>query len=209
MTDNEDDGPIEIWVDFEYHLVVPLGENFDDYDNSYVRMQRGSLLLVMSDGETEQIGEIEVWHIDGARAINNKLDIVDVCDSISQDAYEYAISVYTDGELDRDVVGEDTIISDNVLVLHSIAILRAYRGRGYGLAISRKLIETIGYGCGAVLLRPAPLQFSRDKDAEWMAKMQMSEFTQDHEAAKDRLFKYWMGLQLRRTKHREIYCVRL
>ena len=206
MTSNEDNGPVEIWADFGYHVVVPLGEDIDHDDDNYVRVQRGSLTLVSNDGETKQIGEIEAWHIDGARAMDNKLDIVDVCDSISQDAYEYAVSVYTDGELDRNIVGKDVIISNDVLVLHSIAILRTYRGRGYGLAISRKLIETIGYGCGAVLLRPAPLQFSRDKDAEWMERMQMSEFTQDHKAATDRLFKYWIGLRLRRTKHREIYC---
>jgi GNAT superfamily N-acetyltransferase len=207
MTDNEENGPVEIWVDFGYHVVVPLVEDFDDYDDNYLRMQRGSLILLRNDGKTEQIGEIAVWHIDGARAIDNGLDIVDVCDSISQDAYEYAVSVYTDGELDRDILGEDMIVSEDVLVLHSIAILRAYRGRGYGLAISRKLIETIGHGCGAVLLRPAPLQFSRAEDTEWLEKMQMPEFTQDQKAAADRLFRYWMRLRLRRTKHPEIYCV--
>ena len=204
ITDND---PVEIRVDFGYHVVVPLGEGLNDYDDNYVRMQRGSLVLVGGNGETEQIGEIEVWHIDGVRATDNKLDIVDVCDSIGQDAYEYAASVYADGELDRGIVGEDAIISDDVLVLHSIAILRAYRGRGYGLAIGRKLIETIGYGCGAVLLRPAPLQFSRAEDAEWMKNMQMYEFTQGRREATDRLFKYWMGLRLRRTKHSGIYCV--
>lgn len=139
MADNEDNGPVEIWVDLEHHIVVPLDDDGDDYDDNYVRIQRGSLLLVRADGETEQIGEIEVWHIDGARAIDNKLDIVD--------------------------------------------------------------------GCGATLLRPAPLQFSRADDAEWMERMQMSEFTQDQKAAADGLFKYWMGLRLRRTKHPAVYCV--
>lgn len=206
-TDREDNDPVEIWADFGYHVVVPLGEYIDDYDDNYVRMQRGTLILVRGDSEQEQIGEIEVWHIDGARAIDNNLDIVDVCDSISQDTYDYAVSVYTDGELDRKIVGDDIILSDNVLVLHSISILPAYRGNGYGKAITRKLIETIGHGCGAVLLRPAPLQFSRAEDAEWMESMQMSRFPKDEKAATDKLFRYWKGLRLRRTKHPEIYCV--
>jgi hypothetical protein len=39
-----------------------------------------------NDGKPKQIGEIEVWYIDGLRAADNGLDIVDVCDSMTQAA---------------------------------------------------------------------------------------------------------------------------
>ena len=207
MADNLGEFPIEIRLNLGYRIIVPIGDDTDYYDDNYVQTHHGSIILVHGEKEIEQvIGEIEIRYIDGERAIDNGLDIVEICDELDQEAYEYAFSIYEEGALDREIVGE-TVISEDALILHSIALLPAHRGNGYGLAISQRLIETIGCRCGAVLLRPAPLQFSHSENREWMDRMEMNKFTQDRKAATDKLLRYWKGLQLRRTKHREIYCV--
>ena len=206
MTDNLGE-PVEIRLDLGYRISVPIGDEIDEYESNYIRAHRGPIILVHGEGELErEIGEIEIRYIDGERALEKNLDIVDICDSIDQATYEYAFAIYEDGTLDRRIVGE-AVISEDVLVLHSISLLPSFRGKGYGLSISRKLIETIGGRCGAVLLRPAPLQFSRNDDHEWTERMGIAMFTDDHKAAKKKLVAYWKQLNLLKTKHPEIFCV--
>ena len=206
MTDNLGE-PVEIRLDLGYRISVPIGDEIDEYESNYIRAHRGPIILVHGEGELErEIGEIEIRYIDGERALEKNLDIVDICDSIDQATYEYAFAIYEDGTLDRRIVGE-AVISEDVLVLHSISLLPSFRRKGYGLSISRKLIETIGGRCGAALLRPAPLQFSRDDDREWTERMGIAMFTDDREAATKKLVEYWKRLNLRKTKHPKIFCV--
>jgi len=206
MSPGTEDG--ELLVSLEQLLVVQDESIADSYDDNYVRYHHGPIWLV--DDETEQrteIGEIELYYIDGTRALDGGLDIVDVCDSIGQEVYEYAASVYVDGVLDSGVVGES--FSNDLLVLHSIAILPDFRGRRYGLRVTRKVVETIGYQCGAVVLRPSPLQFSsaRSANTEWMERMKMPEFGTDREAATNRLVTYWNALDLRAANTPSMYLV--
>jgi len=134
----------ELRVSLEQLLVVQEESTADPYDDNYVRYHHGPIRFV--DGETEQraqIGETELYYIRGMCALENGLHIVDVCDSIGQEVYEYAASVYVDDVLDSGVVGES--FSNDLPALHSIAILPNYRGRRNGLRVTRKIVETIGY----------------------------------------------------------------
>jgi len=198
----------DLLVSLEQLLVVQDESIADSYDDNYVRYHHGPIWLV--DGETEQrteIGEIELYYLDGTRALDGGLDIVDVCDSIGQEVYEYAASVYVDGVLDSGIVGES--FSNDLLALHTIVILPDHRGRRYGLRVTRKVIETIGYQCGAVVLRPSPLQFSsaRSANTEWMERMKMSEFGTDRDASTARLVTYWKALDLQATNTPSMYLV--
>ncbi len=197
----------ELHVELESLIVVQSNEGFDEYRDNYLRRHTGPISIV--SGEPEQaveIGEIELWYMDGSWACENGLDIVDVCDSLGQEEYEYAASIYSNGVVDSAIVEEP--ISDDVLVLHSIAIHPEHRGKGYGLRVTRKIVETLGYRCGAVLLKPAPLQFSaREADKEWMSRMGMSAFSTDRETAIRKLTDYWNVLDLRLTKDPSIYCI--
>ena len=206
MAENAEESFVELHINFKTSLVVRLDdEDFDEYD--YVRRFVGNIELVVGEEEKRtEIGEIEVWCIDGSRAQADNLDIVELCDFITQDEYDYAESIYTNGQLDHSIV-EDPFFQD-VLVLHKIAILPEYRGSGYGLKVTKKVIETMGCQCGAVLLRPTPLQLSdRGEDAEWKLRMCMEEFCQDEREAREKLTEYWKNLGLSPTKHPEIYCI--
>ena len=206
MAQNARESFVELHITFNMSLVVRFDdEDFDEYD--YVRRFSGHIELVVGEQEKRtEIGEIEVWYIDGARAQRDNLDIVEICDSITQDEYDYAECIYTDGELDRAIV-EDSFFQD-LMVLHKIAILPEYRGRKYGLKVTEKIIEMMGSQCGVILLRPSPLQFlTRASDDEWMQKMCMEEFSQNERKAQEKLTKYWQNLGLSPTKHPEIYCI--
>ena len=113
--------------------------------------------------------------------------------------------MYRDGVIDPEIVDEP--LSNDVLVLHKIAILPEYRGRKYGLRVTRKIVETLGYRCAAVVLRPTPLQFS--EEPEWNERMGMSAFSTDEKTATEKLTAHWGALDLTPTKDPSIYFVRL
>jgi hypothetical protein len=67
MSPGAEDG--ELLVSLEQLLVVQGESIADPYDDNYIRYHHGPIWLV--DGETEkrtEIGEIELYYIDGTRA---------------------------------------------------------------------------------------------------------------------------------------------
>lgn len=207
MAKKSENGNSELEISLNSIILVQSEAYFDDYSDNYVRRHRGPIRLIGGEPERiEEIGEIELWYFDGSRALDNGLNIVDVCDSVGREEYEYADTIYSENRIDASIIQEP--MSNDVLVLHSISILPEYRGKRYGLHVTRKIMETIGYHCGAVLLRPAPLQFSpRNNDTEWTERMNMQAFTTDEQTATEKLVQYWNAFELRPTKHPSIFCV--
>ena len=120
MKENTGDSFVELHITFETSLVVRFDKEYVD-ESDYVRRFTGDIELVVGEQEERtDIGEIEVWFIDGARAQRDHLDIVELCDAITQDECDYAESVYTNGELDFAIV--ENPVSQDVMVLHRIAI---------------------------------------------------------------------------------------
>jgi hypothetical protein len=132
------------------HRVFVLEEDGDERDN-YVRHFEGPVLLIRGEREEEtEIGRAELIYYDGSRAIDCGLDIVDIADSFRQAEYEYAQSMYTEGMLNQELIGYE--MSNDLLAVRSVSILPEYRSRDYGLRIVRKIAETVGYHCGAVVI---------------------------------------------------------
>ncbi len=104
-----------------------------------------------SDEEVE-IGQIELWYMDGSRAVDNGLDIADVCDSLGQVEADYAAAVCTVGTVDAFIV--DGAFSNDVLVIHSLELSAEWQGQETEARIIREIGQTIGYHCAAVVLIP-------------------------------------------------------
>ena len=80
----------ELPISLHSLLVVQRGE-LDSYEDQYARRHRGPVKVGFEESADDvEIGEIEVWYIDGSRAADNALDIADVCDSLGQEEYECA-----------------------------------------------------------------------------------------------------------------------
>jgi len=198
-------------IDFEFKNSMRsyLVDYMDEYDDCYYQELSSKIFLVEYDTKNDKeyrkdIGYIEVWLILGNRAINNSLDIVDLCDSIEQELYEYADSMYKDGGLNEklDIFG----CSSDVLVLHRIEIKKEYRGKKYGLFITNKIIEYFGFSCGAIVVRPCPLQFSNiSRKPGWEDEYDTSLFQKDKVKATRKLQRYWSKLGFCSTKKHGIY----
>lgn len=149
----------ELLISLHSVLVIPR-EELDDYDNQYVRKLSGPVKARSEESRNEvQIGEIDLWYIDGSRAADDGLDIVDVCDSLSQEEYEYAAAVYTNGSVD--IASSGGPISNDVLVVHALVLQPEYQGLEE--RIIWKVAQTIGYHCTAVVLDPEQIGI-REKD---------------------------------------------
>ena len=154
----------ELLISLETLLVVGR-EPLEDYDDNYVRRYAGPVRIQGTDrGEPKQIGKIEVWYIDGSRAADNGLDIVDVCDSMTQAEYEYASAVYTEGSVDSSIVEEP--FYNDVLVIHALALASDFQGLGLEARIIRNIADTLGYHCATIVFDPDCVGIAEDDELE-------------------------------------------
>jgi hypothetical protein len=183
------------FLSFDFTLKHEIIEDIDAYNDSYYKKFSSQIMLNTIDENHEtkkqyNLGFVEIWHIDGARAIDDGLDIVDICDSHEQELYEYVSAIYEDGFIDCKLV--EMPRSNDILVLHRIEIVKKYQGRRYGILISQNLIKHFGYNCGAILIRPAPLQFSDiSKNSDWKERYFSEKFSMHKEESTKKLLNYW------------------
>jgi hypothetical protein len=160
----------ELLISLETLLVVGH-EPLEDYEDNYVRKYSGPVRIQREDGgKPKRIGEIEVWYIDGSRAADNGLDIVDVCDSMTQAEYAYASAVYTDGSIGSSIVEEP--FYNDVLVIHALVLTLDFQGLGLEARIVRKIADTLGYHCAAVVFDPDRVSIANEIEFRVIPTMQ-------------------------------------
>jgi hypothetical protein len=192
MDDNES-------LELEFRVFIEINNDKDQYENDYFTYLNSPITYRKCNDNSEviensEIGKMELIYLHGNRAYNNGLDIVDICDSESQALYDYASSIYRKGFISKKYC--ETQESNDVLILDRIEIEKSHQGKGLGLVISKKVIEIFGYNCGAILIKPFPLQFSVGRiDVEkWNNKFMSEKFSSDFEVCKKKLLKFWKRL---------------
>jgi len=181
---------------FKLRLYCQINFDEDPYCNEteYYKSYRGEILLKTIDEEDNEIekmiGYIEFWYVEGDRAYYNDINIVDYCDSIEQELYEYSQAIYKNGYIDEKLI--DMPLSNDILVLHRIEIIKEYQGRELGILISQKIVQSFGHHCGGILIRPSPIQYSEiAKKDNWMEKYNSKNFVKGKKLATDKLLNYW------------------
>lgn len=164
----------------------------------------GEVRVANDDGKPEVVGWISARVVQAGRAYNDSQSLFEVCDCIDQSLYDYASAVY---DYDNDSIKDS--ISDgcggtDILIVQSIQIVRAHRGKRLGLLAMRRTIDTFGCGCAVVVIKPFPLQFSVSEGGtspvqlEIDARMAMNSFTASKKTAFAKLRNYWRKLGFRR-----------
>lgn len=191
-------------IELKTNISVHPPDYNDEYGDDYVRYYSGIIYLLEEDDEQTKIGEVEFWIIDGNRAIDNNLDIVELCDSLGSDEYNYANSIYKNGFLDEKLI--EMPLCYNILALHKLAILPEYRGYEYGLSVVKKICKSFGSHCAAMVILPKPLQFSPIiSDEKWKETYQLDAFSMSKNNALDKVTRYWKKLGLKRTNDPDIF----
>lgn len=154
------------------------------------------------DSASEVVGWIDARVVQAGRACNDGEALFEVCDTIDQELHDYASAVYDfDSESIRESISDGCAGTD-ILIVETIKILPAHRGRRLGLLAMRRTIDTFGEGCAAVVIEPFPLQFSRHLSSrehlDWHARMGMQLFETNEVKAVAKLRKYWAQSGFRR-----------
>lgn len=131
---------------------VELGETCEPIREFWCGIQANGV----DDGGTAEIGEASGCIVP-AYIGNEAIDMVDAADEISADCQNLVSVMIQPGtndwreELNLGMAGCDLLCIDQV------KILPEYRGRGIGLSVVWHLTEAFGRGCGAVVIKPHPL----------------------------------------------------
>ncbi len=134
--------------------VAVADEDARDYNGNLVRRVSGPVFLLRGEPEERvEIGTVELIYLAGSRAVDRGLDIVDVSDSVGQEEYEYARSVYSGGVLDPGIVGD--AMSNDLLAIHTISFSSEHQADTCQSRVIREVAQTVGYHCGAVVIKPA------------------------------------------------------
>jgi len=183
-----------ILFNFSVFCQIMNDTNITWNETEYHKNYCSDIILQTTDeeyNETEnKIGYLEFWFLEGDRAYYDKINIVDYCDSIEQELYEYSKAIYKNGYIDEDLI--EIPLSNNILILHRIEILKEYQGRELGILISKKIIQYFGYNCGGILIKPSPIQYSDiSKKNNWMEKYISKDFVKGKKSATSKLLNYW------------------
>lgn len=191
--------------------VYPAGITFtmetpfdgDDIDAYFTRI-KGELFCHASgnDETTVHAGFLELYIIDISGAQGRDHDLFDLFDQTQEafECYELLFDPET-GELSEpflDQFGEASGV--NILLLHRLEILPAFRSHRLGLRAINRALALFGHGCGYAVLKAMPLQFEAHDAAEraqWYAEMQLAGFASDEAASRSRLQAHYALLGFR------------
>lgn len=128
-------------------MLLGVGADPYEYDDDYVRRYAGPIRAMYAG---EIVGRLELRYIHGSRAMEDGFDIVDVCDALGQDEYDYAWAVYTNGTIDASIAEAPTY--NDVLIVHELSVEPKYQELGIEEQVVRKIAATIGYHTAAIIL---------------------------------------------------------
>lgn len=203
--DNEYDPILDDYL-IRFTIDRPLVSIADPAD--YVIDVDGEIRLrnANDDSASEVVGWIEARVVQADRACNDGEPLFEVCDCIDQSLHDYASAVYDyDSGRIRESISDGCAGAD-ILIVETIKILPAHRGRRLGLLAMRRTIDTFGEGCAAVVIEPFPLQYgyhpdpSSPKHLEWYARMGMQLFDTNEVETVAKLRKYWARAGFRKIE---------
>lgn len=173
---------------------LPLTDDFDLCD--LVEVFTGSIVAHDLDtGDDTEIGWGSFYRVRLDVAVNCGLNAFDACDAFSHDLHEYAVAVLDPetGDIREDLYEQFNLPPNDLLILHMLEVMPAFRGWNLGLLAVQQIIEY--YAQAVVLLRPQPLQFLHDAARrEYHDQMEYSSFLAPEEAAKQKIREYWAKL---------------
>ncbi|MDR1911164.1 MAG: hypothetical protein LBQ52_02300 [Helicobacteraceae bacterium] len=178
-----------------FRLDVDCESEIDDGDyENYIKSFNGEILLIEYDEDADEeiqtnIGYVEVYQIEGTRALDDGLDIFIVCDALDGELAEYAFLMYDDeGYIKEELV--ETPPTNDILIVREIAIKKEYQGNNLGILVAKNIIKRLGYSCGAVLINSTPLRFSKEND-DLKEAFYSERFNVTRERALEKLNRYW------------------
>jgi hypothetical protein len=106
---------------------------------------------------------------------------------------EYELG-YFPGEFSKcvkEVIGEDSSFTSNVLIIDEIAIKPAFRRQELGLTTLSYIIYKLQRGCAAVAMLPVPMQHHHELEESVQTAYDLDAYGKDYNQAMQKLRQYW------------------
>ena len=173
---------------------LPLTGTFEEED--IVELHTGAVVTVDIDINDEtEVGWGSFYIVRLGVALNSGINAFQACDALSQDLMEYASAVLdpATGAVQEEIMEQLGYPPGDLLILHMLEMLPAFRGWNIGLLAAQQIIDY--HGNGLVLLRPQPLQFlDATQRREYYDEMEYSRFLEPREMATRKIRDHWAQL---------------
>lgn len=162
------------------------------------------------DVRTREVGTGEGFILHVGHAVNNGVSIAEACDDHSAEADEYRAAVITEknqwNRLAMKQFGDDLIGCD-LLAFTKMEIKPEHRGRKLGQRAILRAIQMFSGGCGLILIKPWPLQYTSKEFSKIAKEGKSSQGWTEQRRKQDftRLRTYWGELGFERIGKSDFY----
>lgn len=190
----------------------------DDEPSRYVLHYQGTILGFDDDendddagsGEPSvKIGEIDVFHVDRVRIINERESFYASMDESSdtRECYEALIDQKSGDWKDevKDLIGEDALINENLLLIKRLELEERFRAKGIGSKVARQVVDSFGSTCAVIVCKPFPLQYNGYRFPENEDERKVPGYEQKRRAAFSKVASFWKSAGFRKLPSSEIY----
>ncbi|MCW8137589.1 MAG: hypothetical protein KIT58_01645 [Planctomycetota bacterium] len=164
--------------------------------DDYILAFDGELVHFETNGQGEReenVGTVSGFVVQVARMWESGQSVAEACDAHSATIEGYHAARFDDtGQQLREDVCEG--FASDLLIVDRIEILPRYRGARLGLLAMLTAIDTFGRGCGAVAIKPFPLQAEQGSDRLSLgraAELELQKFTRNFARSQAKLRAYW------------------
>ena len=173
-----------------FHARVTLSSDTDSEEDDRLLEMRGDF-----DPEKDAAATANGFVIHACRGCNDRVDVLDECDAVSQEAHEFsALLLDVDGSIRDDLSDLIEPAVADVFVFETVEVHPALRGHDIGLRLVRRLLDMLGADSHVAALKAHPMlakgeRTSRDDSPE-VATAKAARIS----AASAKLAAYWARL---------------
>jgi len=136
----------------------------DCVDEDFVHPIAGRIITETQYAGEKQAGRIEACLVQFDTALDHGIDTARLGDGISGEISEYWECLFDveTGCLKEEIQTEYEVLSVDLLIIQHLELYPAFRGLGIGVSAIHRTIDVFGSGCGLVVCKPWPLQFTSE-----------------------------------------------
>jgi GNAT superfamily N-acetyltransferase len=198
----------DFWMKFEFESLLQDNTAEPEY---FITSIRGKSFRVTEDERYIVTGRVLALWVRIGDALERGCPLESIFDSHDQELANCYAQIFNPetGSLDESL-SEGSFFGngDDLLLISKVEVLPKYRGKGLGLKIVRKTLQSFGAGKAAAVLTAQPLHQSCGRPS-WAKKMQLEELEQKADDGALKLRKHWSKLGFKQVRDTDFFLLDL
>lgn len=193
--------------DLCYGISVQLSQSlFSGEGTRWITPLTGLIEYYDEEGDEEQVGKFEFFHVDLDSAAKEGMAPWYVLDHLSNTAPFIALFMGAGEhlEFDRTIADDENFIgcTANLLIGDRLELLPDHRGKGLTNTVFNEMARLFGSGCALLAIKSFPLQLEREfldslekgQLNYWQQQLMLSELDTDSRAAEAKLSRHYESI---------------